>query len=597
MSYEAPLKEMKFVLNELVDMNEVAQLPGCEDATPDLVDAILTEANKVAVDVLAPLRHSGDIEGSHLKDGKVVTPNGFAEAYKLFSESGWMSINQPAEFGGQGLPYLVDCAVSEMWHSANMAFTLCPLLTNGAVEAIYAHGTDALKQIYLENMVSGKWTGTMNLTEPQAGTDLSAIRAKATPEGDHYIIQGQKIFITWGDHEMAENIVHLVLARLPDAPAGVKGISLFLVPKYLVNEDGSLGERNDAHAISLEHKMGIHASPTCVMSFGGNGKDKDGAIGYLVGEENNGLACMFTMMNLARLAVGMEGVGLSEGAYQIAVEYAKERKQGYASGHEGKVAIIEHADVRRMLMQMRALTEASRAIGYMAASAHDKAHHEVEEEVRKAQQKRVDLLIPIVKGWCTEIAQEVTSLGVQVHGGMGFIEETGIAQYMRDARITTIYEGTTGIQAGDLIGRKTLKDKGEGLLALIGELQQFEETLKAQSGEDFEIIATRFSASLKAVTDSARWVLEKGMETPHSAGAASVNFMMLMGTALGGWMMAKGAVAAKRELDAGSSDDFYKMKVSTARFYAENIMPRTQSYAVAVQTGAGTMMDIPAENF
>ncbi len=597
MTYKAPIKEMKFVLSELADMNAIAQLPGFEDATDDMVDAILTEAGKVAADVLSPLRHSGDIQGSHLKDGKVVTPDGFAEAYKLFSESGWMSVNQPPEFGGQGLPYLMDCAVSEMWHASNMAFTLCPLLTNGAVEAIYAHGSDSLKETYLENMIAGKWTGTMNLTEPQAGTDLSAIRTKATPDGDHYIIQGQKIFITWGDHEMAENIVHLVLARLPDAPEGVKGISLFLVPKYLVNDDGSLGERNDAQAISLEHKMGIHASPTCVMTFGGNGKEIDGAIGYLVGEENNGLACMFTMMNLARLAVGMEGIGLSEGSYQIAAAYAKDRKQGYASGHEGKVAIIEHADVRRMLMQMRAFTEASRAIAYVAAATHDHAHNSTDEGVRATQKKRIDLLIPIVKGWSTEISQEVTSLAVQIHGGMGFIEETGIAQYMRDARITTIYEGTTGIQAGDLIGRKLLKDKGAAMSELLVELNQFGATLKAQSGEDFAIMSTQFSAALKSVTESTEWVLEKGLETPHTAGAASVNFLMLMGTALGGWLMAKGALAAQREIDAGSTDEFFKTKILTARFYAEHIMPRSQSYATTVQTGAGAIMDLSIENF
>jgi len=591
--YNAPLKDMQFVLNELIDMDAIAACPGFEEVSPDLVEAILVEAGKVASDILAPINKIGDTQGSHLKEGKVVVPDGFTEAFKLFSESGWMSINQPTEFGGQGLPYLVDCAVSEMWHSSNMAFTLCPLLTNGAVEAIYAHASDELKETYLSNMIEGKWTGTMNLTEPQAGTDLAAVRTKATPDGDHYRIKGQKIFITWGDHEMTENIVHLVLARLPGAPEGVKGISLFLVPKYLVNNDGSIGERNDAKAVSLEHKMGINASPTCVMSFG----DDEGAVGYIVGEENNGLACMFTMMNRARLAVGMEGLGVSEGAYQVAVAYAKDRKQGYAAGHEGRVAIIEHPDVRRMLMQMRAFTEASRALSYVAAATDDHAHNSPDENVRTKQKARIDLLIPIVKGWCTEIAQEVTSLSVQVHGGMGFIEETGVAQYMRDARILPIYEGTTGIQALDLMGRKLMRDKGAGMHDLLAELNAFNADLQAQDDTTFGTIKTQFKAALNAAIDATDWVLVNAKNDPSVTGAAGVNMMMMMGTTLGGWMLAKGAMVAQKHLDEGSSDEFYSNKIATAVFYAEQILPRSLAYATSVTSGHEAVMAISSESF
>ena len=591
--YTPPLKDMQFVLNELVDVDSIAKHPGFEDATSDLIETILVEAGKVASDVFAPLNKTGDEQGSHLKDGKVVVPDGFTEAFKLFSESGWMSINQPTEFGGQGLPYLVDCAVSEMWHSSNMAITLCPLLTSGAVEAIYAHGTDELKTTYLPNMIEGKWTGTMNLTESHAGTDLAAIRTKATPEGDHYRIKGQKIFITWGDHEMTENIVHLVLARLPDAPEGVKGISLFLVPKFLLNEDGSIGERNDARAVSLEHKMGINASPTCIMSFG----DNDGAIGYLVGEENNGLACMFTMMNLARLAVGMEGVGLSEGAYQKAVSYAKERKQGFAPGHEGRVAIIEHPDVRRMLMQMRAFTEASRALAYTAAAAHDHAHNSTDEAERVKQQARVDLLIPIVKGWSTEMAQEVTSLAVQVHGGMGFIEETGVAQYMRDARITTIYEGTTGIQALDLMGRKLMRDKGAGMNDLLEELKAFNTELQTQDDAEFASIKTQFESALTAAVEATEWFLANAKNDPNIAGSVGVSMLMMMGTTLGGWMLARSAVVSQKHIDNGSSDEFYSNKIATAQFYAEQILPRSLAYSTSVTAGHEAMMAISSDAF
>ena len=593
MSYEAPLKEMQFVLKELADIGSVTKHQGFEDATPDMVEAILREAGKLAATVIAPLNKIGDQQGSHLSEGVVQNPDGFKEAYQQFVENGWPGLHQPTEFDGQGLPFLLQAVVSEMWNASNVSFALCPMLTAGAIESINAHGSDVIKKTYLPKLVSGEWTGTMNLTEPQAGSDLSAVRTKAEKIDDHYLIKGSKIFITWGDHEMTDNIAHLVLARLPDAPPGVKGISLFLVPKYIVNEDGSLGERNDVKAVSLEHKLGIHASPTCVMSFG----DETGAIGYLVGEENNGLACMFTMMNHARLEVGMEGVGLSEGAYQYALAYAKGRVQGYSPEVEGRVSIIHHADVRRMLMQMKAFSEAGRALAYVGAAAHDHAHAAENEDYRNSQSRRMDLLTPVIKAWCTEIAQEVTTLGVQIHGGMGFIEETGAAQYMRDARIITIYEGTTGIQAADLVGRKILRDKGLAMSELIDELNQFNTALAAETGDEFAIMSRQFSASLKALTDSTQWLLEKGSETPHTPGAISVNFLMMVGTTLGGWLLAKGALAAQKEIEDGATDEFFKSKIITARFYAEHILPRSLAYASTVQSGAASTMDLSVENF
>ncbi|MEE8366323.1 MAG: acyl-CoA dehydrogenase family protein, partial [Gammaproteobacteria bacterium] len=415
--YQAPLKDMQFAINELADIDLLTSLPGFEDATPDMVEAILQQASVLANEVYSPLNQPGDQHGTFIEDGLVVTPPGFAEAYHQFAENGWQGLSQSPDFGGQGMPFLVQSAVSEMWVSSNISLALCPLLTSGAIEAIYAHASDELKQTYLSKMVSAKWSGTMNLTEPQAGSDLSAVRSKAVPEGDHYRITGQKIFITWGQHEMSENIVHLVLARLPDAPEGVKGISLFLVPRYLVDSDGNIGERNDLKVVSLESKMGIHGCPTCVMSYG----DEGGALGYLVGEPHNGLTCMFTMMNHARLEVGIQGVGLCERAYQHALAFARERVQGSLPGHDGRVTIIHHADVRRMLMQMRALSESGRALAYVAGYAYDLAHKAGADEDGARAQRRIDLLTPISKGWCTEIAQEVTYIGVQVHGGMGFI--------------------------------------------------------------------------------------------------------------------------------------------------------------------------------
>jgi len=588
--YHAPLKEMQFVINEIAELESINQLPGCEEATSDLVEAVLEQAAVLANEVFSPLLKSGDEHGTSAKEGVVTSPPGFAEAYKQFGENGWQGINQPEEYGGQALPDIVQTAVSEMWNASNISLALCPLLTSGAMDAIYTHATDELKQTYLPKMVAGEWTGTMNLTEPQAGTDLAAIRTRADRDGDRYRIKGQKIFITWGEHEMSENIIHLVLARLPDAPEGVKGISLFLVPKYLVNEDGSCGERNDLRVVSVEEKLGIHASPTCVMSYG----DNDGAIGYLVGEEHNGLACMFTMMNKARHEVGMQGVGLSERAYQRALTYAKERVQGNAYGHEGRVTIIHHPDVRRVLMQMRAISEASRALGYLTASMTDHAHHSESAEDRAHYQRRTDLLIPIIKGWCTELSQEVTYLGVQVHGGMGFIEETGAAQHMRDARILTIYEGTTGIQALDLMGRKMLRDKGQGISELIAEIREFQSQI---DGASFASISEQLEAGLAALEEATQWYVDHANDDPNLGSAVGVNYLMLAGYVICGWLMARSAVAAQRHIDNGSSDDFYGNKIKTAVFYAEHLLPRSQGLLSTVKAGSASVMSIEVDAF
>ena len=585
--YIAPLKEMRFVLNELADYPGIAQLPGFEDAGPDVIDAVLEEAAKLASGVLSPLNVPGDTEGSRVENGAVVEASGFAAAYQQFVEGGWCALPGNPEFGGMGLPEVIASVTGEMWAAANTSFALCPMLTLGAIGAIESHASEALKAVYLEQMISGQWTGTMNLTEPQAGSDLAAVRTRAVPEGDHYRISGTKIFITWGDHGMTENVVHLVLARTPDAPEGVKGISLFVVPKFLVNPDGSLGERNDVHCVSVEHKMGIHASPTCVMSFG----DKDGAIGYLVGEENKGLAYMFTMMNHARLHVGIQGVALSDRAYQHAVGYARDRVQGTAPGQPERSPIIHHPDVRRMLMTMRALTEASRALTYYAAGELDKTHH-AEGDMQAAAARRLELLTPIAKAWSTEISQEVTSLGVQVHGGMGFVEETGAAQYMRDTRITTIYEGTTGIQANDLVGRKLIRDGGREFSQLVADMRATEAEL-AQAGAAFATTHATLAEGIDRLEELGQWILANYQDDPLLPGAVAFNLLMLAGTVTGGWLMAKAALIADRKL--AEDEPFFSAKLVTSRFYAEHIMPRAISYALAAKAGSESMMALSVE--
>ncbi|MBC7857557.1 MAG: acyl-CoA dehydrogenase, partial [Burkholderiaceae bacterium] len=549
MTYVAPLKDMLFAINELAGLASVNALPGCEDATPETVEAVLEENAKFCGDIVAPLNWAGDQAPSSWHDGVVTTTKGFKEAFKSFGEAGWQGIQHPQEFGGQGLPKLVAAACGEMLNAANLSFALCPLLTDGAIEALLTAGSDEQKATYLENLISGKWTGTMNLTEPQAGSDLAAVRTRAVPQGDGtYKVFGTKIFITYGEHDMAENIVHLVLARTPDAPEGVKGISLFVVPKFLVNADGSLGARNDAHCVSIEHKLGIKASPTAVLQFGDHG----GAIGTLVGQENRGLEYMFIMMNAARFGVGMQGVAVSERAYQKAVAFARERTQSRdLAGSSGPVAIIHHPDVRRMLMSMRAQIEASRALAYVGAAASDVSHHHADEATRKSSQSFYEYLVPLIKGWSTELSIDVTSTGVQVHGGMGFIEETGAAQFFRDARILTIYEGTTAIQANDLVGRKTARDGGATAKAIIAQVRATEAQLSALGegahGADLQAIARQLaagSAALEAVVD---YVVANVKSDIKGVFSGSVPYLKLAGTVLGGWQMARAAVIARQK--------------------------------------------------
>ena len=593
MTYAAPTREMLFVMKEIGGLDAVLQQPGHEEVDPDLVDAILGEAGKFATDVLAPLNQPGDRQGNRWEAGHVGTADGFRQAYASFCEAGWHGMPADTEFGGQGMPTLLSTAVLEMWKSSNMAFSLCQMLTLGAVEAISHHGTQALKQRYLPPMVAGRWTGTMNLTEPQAGSDLAALRTKAAPEGDHYRISGTKIFITWGEHDMAENIVHLVLARLPDAPPGVKGISLFLVPKFLVNEDGSLGERNDVVCASIEHKMGIRASATAVMSFG----EEAGAKGWLLGEENNGLACMFTMMNHARLNVGLEGVAISERAYQQARTYALDRVQGKTLGREGEVnaTIIGHPDVRRMLMDMKARTEAQRALAYFTAGQMDRAHGHGDVDQRRQAQQLVDLLIPVVKGWCTEGAQLVTATGVQIHGGMGFIEETGAAQHQREARITTIYEGTTGIQANDLIGRKLSRDRGAVMHRLIDQMSADASALARQTDAVVASLGTSLQRGVDELNKATASVLASD---DREAAASAVPYLWLAGTVTGGWLMCRAADAATVQLGAGSDDrGFLQSKRITALHFARHMLQQAPAMCEAVAHGAESTLGLHQDQF
>jgi acyl-CoA dehydrogenase len=588
---------MQFVLTELAGLEQVASLPGFEDATPDTVAAILEEANKFAVDVLDPLNARGDREGARrLEDGTVRTPSGYRDAYLQFCANGWNGLTKNPEYGGQGLPQLVATAVEEMWHSSNMSFDLCPLLTQGAIEAIELVGSPDQKESFLPKMVSGEWTGTMNLTEPQAGSDLAAVRTRAIRQPDgSYKLHGNKIFITYGEHDYTENIIHLVLARTPDAPEGVKGISLFIVPKLLVAADGSLGRPNDVRCVSIEHKLGIHASPTCVMAYG----DKDGAVGYLIGEENRGLEYMFIMMNLARFSVGMEGVGIAERAYQRAVAYARERVQGRAVGLDKAAknpTIIEHPDVRRMLMTMRAQTEAMRAVAYVTAAAFDNARRHPDATKRRKHQAFLDLMIPIVKGHSTETAQEIASLGLQVHGGMGYVEETGAAQHVRDARITTIYEGTTGIQANDLIGRKTARDAGATAREVIAEIRSIAAELRNDADAALHPIGASLSEANAALEASVDWIVKAYGERARAAHAVSVPFLRLWGLVAGGWQLGRSALVASKRLSTGTGDPaFMRAKIATARFYASALMPQAAALARTIAESGETALELPVD--
>ena len=596
MSYVAPLKDMLFAMNELAGLAAVNSLPGCEDATPETVEAVLEENAKFCAEVIAPLNWAGDQSPSYWHDGQVTTTKGFKEAFRAYGEAGWQGVQHPAEFGGQGLPKLVATPCIEMLNAANLSFALCPLLTDGAIEALMTAGTDQQKAIYLENLISGKWTGPMNLTEPQAGSDLAAVRTRAVPQGDGtYKVFGTKIFITYGEHDMAENIVHLVLARTPDAPEGVKGISLFVVPKFLVNADGSLGARNDAHCVSIEHKLGIKASPTAVLQFGDHG----GAIGTLVGAENRGLEYMFIMMNAARFAVGMQGVAVAERAYQKAVQFAKDRVQSRdLAGSAGPVAIIHHPDVRRMLMSMRAQIEASRALAYVAAAASDTAHHHADDATRKTNQAFYEYLVPIVKGWSTEMSLDVTSTGVQVHGGMGFIEETGAAQHYRDARILTIYEGTTAIQANDLVGRKTVRDGGATAKAIIAQVRATEAALMQHGSADLAAIGKQLAAGASALEEVVTYVAGNMKSDIKAVFAGSVPYLKLAGIVLGGWQMARAALIADQKLQAGEGDaSFYKAKIATARFFADHILSQAAGYRTAIVDGSAGVLALTEDQF
>jgi alkylation response protein AidB-like acyl-CoA dehydrogenase len=584
--YKAPLDDMQFLIDDVCQagarLGDLPRFEGLEVGT-DLTTALLEEASKLAADVVAPLRRVGDQQPARCADGAVTIPPGYGDAIRALGDGGWVGISADSGFGGQGLPELYGTAACEMWNSADMAFALEPFLSSGAALAISAHGSDALKNKYLPNINAGVWSGTMNLTESGAGSDLGPMKTRAERHGDHYRIFGQKIYITWGDHDATENIIHLVLARLPDAPEGSKGISLFVVPKFLVNDDGSLGDRNDAYPVSVEHKLGIHGSPTCVMAYG----DQEGAIGYLVGQENNGLACMFTMMNEARLKVGLQGLGASEGAYQKAVAYARERVQG-------GVAIIEHADVKRMLMSMRALNEAMRALAYTESLTMDLSHGAPAQE-RGAWKARLDLMIPVIKGWMTEVGQEVTSVGVQIHGGMGYVEETGAAQFFRDVRITSIYEGTNGIQAADLVGRKLARDGGATMELVHDEIRQVADALVGSSDERLAAMGRALSDALAAHVMSSQTILELFKVDKSAAMSVSFDYMMQTGYLFGGWHLAASSLVAIDLLSRDEKTLFCQRKIATTEFYLHRLMPRGSAHADAILSPLSQLDDYAAD--
>jgi len=596
MSYVAPVKDMLFNVEHLAHIEQIAKIPGFEDAGLETAQAVLEECAKFNEGVVAPLNWEGDKNPSSLKDGVVTTTPGFKEAFRQYAEGGWQGLQHPADFGGQGLPKTIGAACGEILNSANMSFALCPLLTDGAIEALLTAGSDELKATYLEKLISGQWTGTMNLTEPQAGSDLSLVRTRAEPQPDGtYKIFGTKIYITYGEHDMAENIVHLVLARVQGAPEGVKGISLFVVPKFMVNKDGSIGARNDVHCVSIEHKMGIKASPTAVLQYGDHG----GAVGFLVGQENRGLEYMFIMMNAARYAVGVQGIALSERAYQKAVQYAKDRVQSRPvdGSMNTSAPIIHHPDVKRMLMTMRAVTEGCRAMASVAAAAFDAAHHHPDAEVRKQNQAFYEFMVPLVKGYSTEMSLEVTSLGVQVHGGMGFIEETGAAQYYRDAKILTIYEGTTAIQANDLVGRKTARDGGQTAKAIAAQVQATEAELAKSNSVAARAMLKRLGAARTAFIEVVDFVAGNTKASPNAVFAGSVPYLMMAGNLIAGWQMARALLVAEAKAAAGEDVAFMQAKVATARFYGDHILSKVPGMRDAIVEGADSVNAMALEAF
>ncbi len=597
MTYRPPVKDMLFNMQELAGLQTLAeQIPAFADYGPETAQAVLEECAKLNKDVIAPLNVEGDRNPSYWKDGQVFATPGFKEAFRQFAEGGWQGLQHPADFGGQGLPKTIGAACGEMINSANLSFALCPLLTDGAIEALLTAGSEEQKATFIPKLIDGSWTGTMNLTEPQAGSDLALVRTRAEPQGDGtYKIFGTKIFITWGEHDMAENIVHLVLARVAGAPEGVKGISLFIVPKFLLNADGTPGARNDVHCVSIEHKMGIKASPTAVLQFGDHG----GAIGTLIGEENRGLEYMFIMMNAARFGVGVQGIAVADRAYQKATQYARDRVQSRPVDGSIKASapIIHHPDVRRMLMTMRALTEGSRAMAITAAAAYDAAHHHPDPETRQQNQAFYEFMVPLVKGYSTEMSLEVTDLGVQIHGGMGFIEETGAAQYYRDAKILTIYEGTTAIQANDLVGRKTSRDGGQLARAIAGQIEATEGLLAARDSAAAKSVLKRLRAAREAYLDVVDFIVREAKSNPNAAFAGSVPYLMLAGNLVAGWQLARALIVAEDKLAAGEDADFMAAKIATARFYAEHILSRAGAARDAIVEGAESVTALALDAF
>jgi alkylation response protein AidB-like acyl-CoA dehydrogenase len=587
---------MLFNIKYLAGIEQIAQLPGFEDAGFDTAQAVLEEAAKFNESVVSPLNWEGDKNPSSWHDGKVTATPGFKEAFEQFVQGGWQGLQHPVDFGGQGLPKTIGASCGEMQNSASISFALCPLLTDGAIEALLTAGSDELKAIYLENLVSGKWTGTMNLTEPQAGSDLAAVRTRAEPQADgSYKVSGTKIFITWGEHDMAENIIHLVLARVSGAPEGVKGISLFVVPKFKVNQDGSLGAHNDVHCVSIEHKMGIKASPTAVLQFGDHG----GSVGYLVGQENRGLEYMFIMMNAARFGVGVQGIAIAERAYQTAVTFAKERVQSRPVDGSimASAPIIHHPDVKRMLMTMRAYTEGCRAMATVAAAAFDAAHHHPDAQTRKDNQTFYEFMVPLIKGYSTEMSLEVTSLGVQVHGGMGYIEETGCAQYYRDAKILTIYEGTTAIQANDLVGRKTSRDGGQSAKALARQIEATESLLVACGNTDAVVVARRLKAARESFLDVVSFVAGNSKASPNAVYSGSVPYLMLAGNLMAGWQLGRALLVAVEQIAQGVDVPFMQAKITTARFYADHLLTKAPGIRDAIVEGADSVTALALESF
>ena len=593
--YAPPLKDLRFVLHNLIGLDRLAALPGYEHVEPGFIDAVLAEAGKFLTDVWFPLNRTGDVEGSNLRDGVVVTPEGFKDAYEQMVQGGWLGIPFPEEYGGGNMPATIVTAIGEILNATNPSLAMAPALTQGALDALLEHGSEELKEVYVRRLMTGEWTGTMCLTEANAGSDVGALTSKATPTGDGtWRIKGTKIFISFGDHDLTDNIIHLVLARTPDSPPGTKGISLFVVPRYLANDDGSLGDFNDVKTVSIEHKMGIKASPTCVLSFGDEG---EGSVGYLVGEERYGMRYMFTMMNNARLAVGLSGVAIGEMAYQNALAYSQERVQGRPIGapEDQVTPIIGHADVRRMLMTMKAQTEAMRALVLENAFALDMARCHPEDDVRQRYNLYADLLIPVSKAWATDLGVEVTSLAIQVYGGMGFIEESGMPQFYRDARIGAIYEGTNGIQALDLIGRKLPAAGGAAIMSLIGDMKAIDAGLTG-AGERFSSMRTGLAEGVAALEQATAWLAMNGMQDPNQAAAGATPYLRMLGTITGGFFLAKSALAASQLLEEGSYDkEFLEAKIDTARFYAEQLLPLGTALLGQITAGKETLFAIDPE--